>query len=72
MPATSSFSPDLMRVTHELELELVLSQMAQKSMLTSPFSPDLIRVKHARPLNPVALAFVPFGIVKVLVLLSTY
>ena len=32
---------------------------------TSPFSPDLIRVTHARPLNPAALAFVPFGLVLV-------
>ncbi len=32
---------------------------------TSPFSPDLMRVTHAHPLNPAALAFVPFGIVLV-------
>jgi hypothetical protein len=32
---------------------------------TSPFSPDLMRVTHAHPLNPTALAFVPFGIVLV-------
>ena len=30
-----------------------------------PFSPDLMRITHARPLNPAALAFVPFGIVLV-------
>ncbi len=29
------------------------------------FSPDLRRVTHARPLNPAALAVVPFGIVRV-------
>ncbi len=28
-------------------------------------SPDLMRVTHAHPLNPAALAFVPFGIVLV-------
>ena len=32
---------------------------------TPPFSPDLMRITHARPLNPAALAFVPFGIVLV-------
>ena len=26
------------------------------------FPPDLMRVTHAHPLNPAALAFVPFGI----------
>ncbi len=30
-----------------------------------PFSPDLMRVTHAHPLNPEALAFVPFEIVLV-------
>ena len=37
---------------------------------TSPFPPDLMRVTHAHPLNPAALAFVPFGIVKVRVRVS--
>ena len=32
---------------------------------TSPFSPDLMRITHAHPLNPAAMAFVPFGIVLV-------
>ena len=29
------------------------------------FPPDLMRVTHAHPLNPAALAFVPFGVVLV-------
>ena len=29
----------------------------------SPLSPDLMRVTHARPLNPAELAFVPFEVV---------
>ena len=32
---------------------------------TTPFSPGLMRVTHAHPLNPAALAFVPFGVVLV-------